>query len=131
LKIKRARQRRELEAKRRVCIHARPCFVWTFYNPGPFYMGWHLYIRTAYQKWHLSRRDRWRRELILKVMQLYPCGFLPMMSMFKKWKVAFAKQYARPTQKRPQKQGMALARAIIDSTQLVDLKPIRIKNHRT
>ena len=105
LNSKRARQRRRMVWKRRRTeLVTRPCHVWVFHVPCFPYMGWWLYARTSRRKYRL--RDR--RDLILKVMQLFPCGRLPMIELFREWKVAFAEAYSVGA-----REGRALARATI------------------
>lgn len=106
LENKRRRQRRELEWKRRNWEPViRPCFIWTFYNQGFIYGGWWLYVQTLHESFGIGRS----KEMVLKIMGLFPCGYLPMVENFEVWKVEFARIYRRPTRKRPDKNGMAPA----------------------
>jgi hypothetical protein len=121
LENKRRRQQRILADKRRVWDDTIvPCLIWTFYVPGPFYMGWWLYVRTLRRDWMIDHRRN--EEFILKCMRLYPCGLLLMVENFRLWKAAFAEAYPRVTPKRATRQGMALARATVScSGNLVDI----------
>lgn len=115
LDAKRARQRRILDNIRRNWEPiSKPCFVWTFFNKGFLFGGWHLYIKTIDHSWGIGSRHH--AQLILPIMRLFPCGYLPVMANFHEWMIAFANAYHYPTQKRPENQGMAIARATIDDT---------------
>jgi hypothetical protein len=84
----------------------RAAHIWTFYVPGPFYGGWHLYIRTIKKQWWITSRDcheNW--SLVERIMKQFPCGLLPIPENFYKWKEAFAKTYRRVSARR-RKQGM-------------------------
>ncbi len=110
LKNRRKRNIERLAKKRRFWNNEiKPCFIWVF-NNGPVlpYGGWWLYIRGAKRHWEV--RDK---KLILQVMEIYPCGHLPIIESYSLWKPAFTAAYPRATKKRPIDQGMALARAII------------------
>lgn len=117
---KRQKQQRRLDRIRRSTESIiRPCFVWTFYNEGPFYGGWWLYVRTLKCYWEV--RDAKQQ---LKIMQLFPCGYSPVFENFTAWKAEFAKIYHHPTVKRPNNQGMAIARAVVsDIGNLLDVLP--------
>jgi hypothetical protein len=73
----------------------RACAIWTFFVPGVIYGGWHLYLKTIEQSNWL--RPRTRRdldgELTLQLMQMFPCGLLPIFENFEGWKEAFAHAY--------------------------------------
>jgi hypothetical protein len=107
LDIKKDRQRRLLSSKRNVAYHQKPCFVWTFYNTGVFYGGWHLYVKTLKNSWQIG--PNFSCKLALKIMSLFPCGYLPLLCNFEQWQEAFAETYHYPTKKRPDKNGMAFA----------------------
>jgi len=125
LKNKRQRQRRLLQEK----MHnydpvVKPCFVWTFHNKSWLYGGWWLYVKTLKLDWQIDERHQ--PELVLKAMSLFPCGLLPVIENFDPWMAAFAEQYHRPTWKRPENQGMAMAWATINSSRsLVDINRIK------
>ena len=78
----------------------RAAHAWTFYVPGPFYGGWHLYIRTTSDHWGIPECD----ELALSIMTMFPCGLLPIKENFYTWKQTFAKVYCRGSTRR--RQGM-------------------------
>ena len=112
---KRERQRRELYTKRYDCSPViTPCFIWTFHNESFIYHGWWLYVRThRYGDWNIAT-DGLYKDFILKIMTLFPCGYLPVKENYYRWKEAFAAAYHRPAWKRPEKQGMAIAWAKVD-----------------
>lgn len=70
----------------------RAGFIWVFYVEGPIYGGWHLYIRSLKKDWWLHETD----EIALEIMELFPCGLLPIPENFYRWKEAFGVTYARP-----------------------------------
>ena len=118
---KRRRQARRLAWKLRPTEPiTKPCFVWVFDN-GPIfpYGGSWLYVRTLKERWQLGPRHSrgWDFHadtgLTLKIMQMFPCGFLPMIENFGLWKRVFMETYHRPTRKRSESNGLALARAVI------------------
>lgn len=132
LEAKRLRHARELERKRRNTGPLRkPCFVWVFWTNGlgstGFFMGWWLYIQTAKRDWQLDIRRCWDKEIILKIMRMFPCGHTPMIENLEAWMPDFAKQYHRPTAKRPDKNGLALVRAVMDPAgyRIVDIEAAR------
>lgn len=105
LENKRRRQRRQLEWKRRNWEPVvRPCFIWTFYNAGFIYGGWWLYVLTLHKGFGVNLRNS--KEMALKIMDLFPCGHLPIIENFEPWKAEFARIYRRPTRKRPDQNGM-------------------------
>jgi hypothetical protein len=79
----------------------RAAYVWTFFNPHFPYSGWHLYLRTIEDSWWIRTCD----SLAINIMQMFPCGLLPIPDNFYAWKEAFAKDHARPSSRRT-KQGM-------------------------
>lgn len=87
----------------------KPCFIWVFDN-GPVvpYGGWWLYVRIAKRYFQIDDD-----KLRFQIMELFPCGYLPMLENYGLWMPAFAANYHRYTKKRPTRQGMALARAVI------------------
>lgn len=96
----------------------QPCFVWAFYNDTNFFSGWWLYVRTLKREFRVSDDQR------LKIMRLFPCGYLPMIENYGAWREAFAKVYHHPTRKRPTRNGLAMARAMVSITgQLLDILP--------
>jgi hypothetical protein len=73
-----------------------PCMLWTFFVPGEIYGGWHLYLRTLHNSaWIRPRFSPGESdgELALKLMEDFPCGFLPIPQNFYHWKEAFARTY--------------------------------------
>lgn len=131
LYAKRERQRMELAAKRCSSYDSiiKPCFVWTFYNSGLVYGGWWLYVRTLKESWEIDLRRQ--GEMVLKIMRLFPCGYLPIFENFTPWLAAFAKEYHYPTRKRPVRQGMAVARAVALNDRLVDVIKWEVRYRRS
>jgi hypothetical protein len=97
-----------LAFKRRDESIIKPCFVRVFWTDGlgktGFFMGWYLYVETIRNHWLIKDQ-----EIKLKIMQLFPCGHLPMVENFERWKAAFAEVYHRPTLKRADRQGLVAA----------------------
>lgn len=132
LRGKREQQGRELAAKRyNPEPVSKPCFVWTFHNPGFIKGGWHLYVRTSKHSWaitHARITSFGGEEPVLKIMKMYPCGYLPMFENFYDWKAAFAEHYPA---RHAAGQGMVIARAKISvSGQLLDVMPIEEEGPR-
>lgn len=126
LENKRRRQRRRLEWKRRNWEPVvRPCFIWTFYNAGFIYGGWWLYIKTAKESFRVTLRND--KEMILKIMDLFPCGLLPIIENFDRWKATFAETYHRPIKNRPDRNGLVVARAQLSASGMLQdvLKGVR------
>lgn len=119
---KRRRQARKLAHIRRNWEPVvRPCFVWVFCNDSWFYNGYWLYVKTLKGSWQISER---RQDMVLKIMGMFPCGYEPVMENFTAWKAAFAETYKHPTKKRPDKQGMIVARAVVgENGRLLDVRP--------
>ena len=122
LQYKHACQRRELAAKRRNWSSSiKPCFIWVFWTNGlgdtGFFRGWWLYIHTLKFSREIGLKQD--RKLALKVMKLFPCGYLPLVENFELWKAVFATAYYRPTKKRPDKQGMTVAWVEISSSNII------------
>lgn len=124
LNNKRARQRRRLAWKlARTEPVTKPCFIWVFHNDSLVYYGWWLYVQTLHKGYGLNFQGK-RIDLITKVMAMYPCGYEPVQENFRPWMEAFAAQHSRPTAKRPENNGLALARAVIaPGGQLLDVLP--------
>jgi len=122
LETKRARQQRQLKHIR--CCYdpvVKPAFIFVFKNDGFPYEGWWLYLRTLKHNWKLNR-SIFNDDIILKIMQLCPCGLLPMLENFSSWKPAFAWTYSRATEKRPENQGMVVVRAKVQGGKLLDIE---------
>lgn len=126
---KRLRQACELQRRRRNTDQIiKPCFVWVFWTNGlgntRFFMGWWLYVQTAKRYWQLDTRRHRDKEIILKAMSLFPCDHTSAIENFEAWMPDFAEQYHRATIKRPNKNGLALAQAVMDPTayRLVDIE---------
>lgn len=96
-------QRSHLEELLRITSRFRPAYIWTFFVSGPFYSGWHLYLRTIKDSWWIRDCD----EFALTIMRHYPCGLFPIPENFYAWKKAFAETYTRPSKRRP-RQGMVI-----------------------
>lgn len=121
LRGRQERQRKEL-ARKRKSNHSiiKPCFIWVFHNGLFPYGGWWLYIRTRRREWSPGFRGTPER-FNLEAMKLFPVGLLPIRENFNLWLPAFAKAYHRPTTKRPDKQGLAVAWATIERGNLAGI----------
>lgn len=90
------RQRKEeqelnLTYKRRAA-YAKPGYIWVFYNNTDFFGGWFLYVKTLHESIALNWRNH-KNDLIIKVMQLLPCGIIPIKENIDEWCQSFAKEY--------------------------------------
>lgn len=96
---KKARQDSHIYTKR-VHEEVRPCAVWVFCNEhginDMFFCGWYIYIRTLRGDYALNFRNP-RRDLVMQVKQLFPCGLLPFDENYDEaWFEAFEKRYHYP-----------------------------------
>ena len=96
---KKARQDSHIYMKR-AHGEVRPCAVWVFCNEhginDMFFCGWYIYIRTLRGDYALNFRNP-RKDLIMQVKQLFPCGLLPFDEIYDEpWFVAFEKKYHYP-----------------------------------
>lgn len=125
--------KRRRQARRLAFIRAnwepvvRPCFIWVFFVEGFAYHGWWLYVKTLKKDWQIGgvsgrTNDGRTNGMAVKIMEMFPCGVEPVMENFTAWKMAFAEAYHYPTRKRPEKQGMVIARAVVaESGRLLDV----------
>jgi len=116
VKEKVRQQEANIEYKRR-SSHLVPCFVWVFYNDSFLYGGWYIYIKTLKEDYGLSIRYKTSKDLIEKIMTLYPCGIIPKIEFVKLWFVKFATEYHHFGFKRGKgkwKQGLAQCWCVID-----------------
>lgn len=108
------RQRHQLDAKRRSFQDRElPCFVRVYYVPVFPFMGWWLYVDTAYRSFNVDRLFDQRR-LALQAMTLWPCGLLPITENYDRWKQVVADYYPWPASGKSRR-GQILGRAVIDS----------------
>lgn len=92
-------------------------FVWVFEVPGFFFGGSWLYIKTLSHDYGISfGRGEYNKELIVKSMELFPCGIIPIYENFEVWMKAFAKQYKHVGFKRKKNQGIAKCWCKIDES---------------
>lgn len=96
---KKARQDSHIYMKR-AHGEVRPCAVWVFCNEhginDMFFCGWYIYIRTLRGDYALNFRNP-RKDLIMQVKQLFPCGLLPFDEIYDEpWFEAFEKKYHYP-----------------------------------
>ena len=92
---KKAKQDSHIYKKRRH-VKTRPCAIWVFKNEplwGLFFGGWYLYIRTL--QGDVALNWKWpRKDLVMQVKQLFPCGCLPFDDIHDEiWFTAFEKMY--------------------------------------
>lgn len=120
-KERREKQKEHLESIRgRDIVTVKPCFVEVFYNNTNFFSGWWIYVITLDKYYAVGFRDQ-NKQLILPIMKLYPCGFLPLKENFAEWAAEFARIYHRPTRERKKNIGMVAAWAKIDRGYLVEI----------
>lgn len=117
-------QKCELRRKRR-CSSIRAGYIWVFEVPGFFFAGWWIYIKTIEDEYGINFRHERNNDLVVKAMQLFPCGVIPLLEYFDTWAVKFAKQYAHVGFKRKRKQGLVKCWCeISEYGELVDIKPL-------
>ena len=69
-----------------------PCYVCVFYVSSWFFGGWYTYVKTLKQNYALNFKCE-KIDIIEKIMDLFPCGILPITNLSEKWMSAFATQY--------------------------------------
>lgn len=92
---KKALQDRRLAQIREIDQERRAAYVWVFFQPHWLYHGWHLYLRTVNDSWWLIRMVG-GTELTLDIMRALPCGLLPVMENFERWKEVVGRTFHRP-----------------------------------
>lgn len=115
-------QKKEL-ARKRATNHPIivPCFIWVFHNDFRFpFGGWWLYIRTLHQEFSPGFRGA-PHKFKMEAMKLYPADLVPIEENFRLWLPAFAEAYHRPTIKRPENQGLAVAWATVERGNLASI----------
>jgi len=120
LQERRERQIIELEHKRfSDKIEIKPCFIWVFDNGSIFPCGgWWCYILAHKNDWALNFRNE-RKDLQLKVMQMFPCGVFPLLENFENWMITFQKNY--PVKRKRKREGMVKAWAKICNGRLLNI----------
>ncbi len=116
-----SQQRSELYRKLHTSI-TKPCFVWVFHNDTWLMGGWYLYIKTLKEDYALNFR-RPRPDLVLQVMNLFPCGIVPVSENFNAWAQAFSKQFHHTGFKRKKNQGLVPCYCEIDGNHITNIKP--------
>ena len=99
-----------------------PCIICTFHNKAFQFGGWWLCVYTLKNSWTLDFREC-REDIILKIMRMYPLGYLPIIDNLDQWEARFAAAYHYPTQKRPRKHGLVIAHAKVSYEGLLDILP--------
>jgi len=108
---KKAKQERSIQYKMRTEI-TKPCFLWVFYNNTWLFGGWWVYIKTLKEDYAVNFRNP-DRMLLSKIINLFPCGILPLKENFSQWAEKFAKTYPHIGFKRT-KQGLKKCYCKID-----------------
>lgn len=122
-----AAQNSNLWRKRR-CPKIVYGFVHVFYVDWFLFGGWWLYITTHKKDYGISfhRDGEYNAALILKSMQMFPCGIRPVMENFDTWAEKFASRFPHAKVKRPRPEGLRMVRCSIDEYgKLLDILPIR------
>jgi len=104
------KQKAHLYNIRKPEIYIKPCIVWTFFNDTDFFHGWYCYVLTLKKDWSLNfTRYGDYNHLFPKVMNLFPCGVLPLEEYSDEWMKRFAVEYKVGPYGVKKKQGKALA----------------------
>jgi len=103
----------------------KPCFIWVFHVDWFLFGGYWLYIKTLKKDYGITFREGYNKKLILKVMELFPCGVFPDIENFDQWAENFTKTYPHKGFKRKKKQG--LKRCFCKVSFGGDLKDVFIK----
>lgn len=81
--------------RRNGIVKAIPCIVWVFNNEGKFpFGGTYVLIKTLRSETYLNFRNE-QPDLILRIMELFPCGILPMIENFDLWAEQFIIQHKK------------------------------------
>jgi hypothetical protein len=94
----------------------KPCIIWVFENRSWLFGGWWLYVRTLKEDFPIGFRSQ-NKEFKVKIMQLFPCGIIPLKECFEVWAENFARQYPHKPKNR-KKQGLIYAWAIVEGREL-------------
>jgi hypothetical protein len=117
-------QKWELQIKTR-SNKIKPCYIWVFNNDYWLMGGWYLYIKTLKEDYALNFRNP-NKELTLKIMELYPCGVIPVLENFDSWAEAFSKTFSHKGFKRKKNQG--LLKCFCELNEYNELKDIVVVN---
>jgi hypothetical protein len=118
---KSAKQLHRLEVKRSA-NKTVPCYIWVFYNPYFPYSGWWIYIKTNKKDYSLIFGG-YNKELIIKCMELFPCGIIPVIENLEVWMIMFSKVFPHIGFKR-KKQGLKIAHCVLDQNKdIIDIIP--------
>lgn len=122
LNERREKQKAHLEwIREKDVVEFKPCFVFTFLNKSNwFFDGWWLYVMTLKRNFPIGFKGQ-NKQLILPIIKLFPCGFLPLEENFDDWAKEFARIYHRSTRERKKNIGMIAAWAKIDNGDLVEI----------
>lgn len=117
------KQQNELRRKRN-SSEIKPAFIWVFRNEHFPFSGWYIYIKTLKKDFAISfRRDgEYNEEAILKAMQMYPQGILPMPENFTIWCENFSKSFPTKSFGGRKKQGLAICKAEIRNNRLFKIQ---------
>lgn len=97
----------------------KPCFIWVFKNEQSFpFGGWWIYIKIFKEDIVLNFRNH-KPRLILKCMQLFPCGILPVNENFHLWVEAFEKEFHKTGRRK--KNGLVMCHCKMLNGQIVDI----------
>jgi hypothetical protein len=98
----------------------KPCFVWVFNVDFWIFAGWYVYIKTFKEDYALNFRQH-NQDAIDKIMNLYPCGVIPMKENFDQWAKAFAKKYHHVGFNRKKDQGLLQCHCVIKKSKIIDI----------
>jgi hypothetical protein len=71
----------------------KPGYVWVFYNDNWLMGGWYIYVRTLKKSWAINFRNNNAQKQVDLIMNLFPCGVLPIKENFEIWCVSFSKLF--------------------------------------
>ncbi len=109
---KKQSQEQSLHSKR---LHDKkvPGYIWVFYNPGSFFGGWWLYIKTLKKDYAINFRER-QKINTTDIMCLLPMGVIPTSDNFDYWAEKFTHTYRHVGFKRKRRQGILKCHCFID-----------------
>lgn len=90
--VRKEKQQSNILFKRKWKSHElKACYIWVFYNKGWLMGGWWIYIKTLKRDYGINFEKN--NDLVLKAMQMFPCGIIPLLENFDQWAENFAKIY--------------------------------------
>jgi hypothetical protein len=116
-------QQNELWRKRN-SSEIKPALIWVFRNEDFPFSGWYIYIKTLKKDFAISfsRDGEYNQKAILKAMEIYPQGTIPIIENFEIWCENFSKSFPTKSFGGRKKQGLAICKAEIRNNRLLQIQ---------